>query len=245
MLFGLTDGETNPVGLDSPKERLTVKRILRKSAFVAVVLTLTFPTAALAVTSEHGGKPPAGTLFVLRGTLQAYSPAPSALTFGGVTITVSRSNHANKTLSGRTLSFPTSTNTRVVLHKGTFTAGDNGIVDVRAATLADLTDGVAPASEVVDQGAPIVLFVIRGTVSSYTGTPGTISETIKSSNHESSLLKAASPVMFTTGSKTKVVLHDGKPIANGDKVIVKIRAARNASVATLAADKAFQVIDQG
>ena len=223
-----------------------MKRILRKSAFLAVVLTLAFPTAALAAKAEHPGKP-SGTMFVLRGTLTAYTAATNGppVTPGLVTITVARSNHANKTLSGQTLSFLTSTDTRVVLHKGRFTVGDNGTVDVRATDAAALSTPGLTASAVIDHGAPMVLFVIRGTVSGYTGRPGTISVAIKSSNHERSFLKAASPVTFTTGSKTKVVLHDGNPITSGDNVVVKIRAAKNASVATLMADAAFQVIDRG
>lgn len=95
-----------------------------------------------------------------------------------------------------------------------------------------------------------VLFVVHGTVTAYTAangsTNGSISLTFKSSNHESSLLKAATqPLTFVVSSATKVVLDDGKPVASGDHVLVKLRAAKNAPVATLEATASFQIVDQG
>ena len=98
-----------------------------------------------------------------------------------------------------------------------------------------------------------VLFVIHGTVNAYTAvvgqTNGSISVTIKSSNFESSLLKAApQPVTFTVGPKTKITLHNGAAIAGGtpgDKVVVKLRAAKNATVPTLMGTAASQIVDQG
>ena len=90
-----------------------------------------------------------------------------------------------------------------------------------------------------------VLFVIHGTVTGYVAGVS-ISVTFKSSNHESSLLKAApQPVTFTVGPKTKITLHNGNAIAVGDKVVIKLRAAKNAPVATLTSTAASQVVDQG
>jgi hypothetical protein len=91
-----------------------------------------------------------------------------------------------------------------------------------------------------------VLFVIRGTLGAYTAangsTNGSIAITIKSSNHESTLLtKATQPVTFVVSSKTNVV----GTVKSGDDGVVKIRAARNASLATLQATAAAQLIDQG
>lgn len=91
-----------------------------------------------------------------------------------------------------------------------------------------------------------VLFVLRGTLGAYTAangsTNGSIAITIKSSNHESTLLtKATQPVVFVVSSKTNVV----GTVKSGDNGIVKIRAARNASVATLQTIAATQLIDQG
>ena len=95
-----------------------------------------------------------------------------------------------------------------------------------------------------------VTFVIHGTVTAYIPvagqTNGSISVTFKSSNFESSLLKAApQPVVFTVGPKTNITLHNGHAIAAGDKVVVKLRAAKNAPVATLTSTAASQVVDQG
>jgi hypothetical protein len=92
----------------------------------------------------------AKVMFVLRGTLTAYTAA-SGTTNGSVTITVKSSNHESTALKGSTLTFAVSSSTKI---DGTFTAGDNGIVKVRAAkktpsaTLTTLT-----AFQVIDQGA--------------------------------------------------------------------------------------------
>jgi hypothetical protein len=92
-----------------------------------------------------------------------------------------------------------------------------------------------------------VQFVLRGTLSAYTaanGTAnGTVSLTVKSSNFDSKTLKRMT-MTFVVNSKTKVVLHDGKAIANGvDTGVVKLRAAKNN--ATWTGLIASQVIDQG
>jgi hypothetical protein len=95
---------------------------------------------------------------------------------------------------------------------------------------------------------PAGLFVLRGTLSAYAAavgsTNGSISITVKGSNHESSLLKGTT-LKFTVDSKTDVVLHDGKPVANGDLGIVKVRAPKNSTATALQTDSASQVIDQG
>ena len=112
------------------------------------------------------------------------------------------------------------------------------------------TDKSSSASSNPDKDAAKVLFVIHGTVTAYTAangaTNGSISITFKSSNHESGALKGATqPLTFMVSSSTKVVLHDDKAIASGDTAAVKVRAAKNASVATLETTAAFQVVDQG
>ena len=90
-----------------------------------------------------------------------------------------------------------------------------------------------------------VLFVLRGTLTAYTAangtTNGSISITVRGSNHESSTLKSAGTLTFPVSSSTKVV---GTP-TSGHAGIVKIRAPKNSSAATLATLTAFQVIDQG
>jgi hypothetical protein len=91
-----------------------------------------------------------------------------------------------------------------------------------------------------------MLFVIRGTLGAYTAasgsTNGSIAITVTSSNHESTLLKnATQPLTFVVSSKTNVV----GTVTSGHDGIVKVRAAKNASVATLQTLTAVQLIDQG
>jgi len=95
-----------------------------------------------------------------------------------------------------------------------------------------------------------VIFAIHGTVVAYNAVVGqangSISATFKSSNFESSVLKnATQPVVFTLGPKTKITLHNGNAIAAGDKIVVKLRAAKNAPLSTLMSTAAFQIVDQG
>ncbi len=89
-----------------------------------------------------------------------------------------------------------------------------------------------------------VMFVLRGKLGAYTPatgtTDGSIAITVKSSNHESTLLES-STLTFAVSSKTTVV----GTVTSGDEGIVKVRAARNASAATLQTKTAFEMIDQG
>ena len=93
-----------------------------------------------------------------------------------------------------------------------------------------------------------VLYVLRGTLSKYTAAAGTtngsISITVKSSNFDSKTLKDTT-LILAVSSKTKIVLHNGKPIADNDNGIVKVRAPKHSSAATLQTLTAFQIIDKG
>ena len=95
---------------------------------------------------------------------------------------------------------------------------------------------------------PTVMWVLRGTLSKYTPATatvnGSISITVKSSNFDSTTLKHMT-LTFATNSKTNVVLHEGKPIANNDYGIVKVRAAKGSNATALQTKTAFEVIDQG
>ena len=95
---------------------------------------------------------------------------------------------------------------------------------------------------------PTVMWVLRGTLSKYTPATatvnGSISITVKSSNFDSTTLKTMT-LTFATNSKTTVVLHEGKPIANNDNGIVKVRAPKGSSATALTTKTAFEVIDQG
>ncbi len=103
------------------------------------------------------------------------------------------------------------------------------------------THPVTPASTNAKSGAAKVQFMLRGSLSAYTA-GSTVSITVKGANHDSSTLKGTTQIFIVT-SATKIVLHDGKAIANGDKGIVKFRAAKNNG--TWTGLTATQVIDQG
>jgi hypothetical protein len=95
--------------------------------------------------------------------------------------------------------------------------------------------------------AQTVQFVIRGTLGAYKAasgsTNGSIAITVSGSNHESTLLKnATQPLTFVVSSKTNLV----GTVTSGHDGIVEVRAAKNASVATLQTlAAAVQLIDQG
>jgi len=95
---------------------------------------------------------------------------------------------------------------------------------------------------------PTVMYVLRGTLSSYTAATssaaGSITIVVKTSNFEQKILKGTS-LTFVTGSTTRVVLHKGKPITNGDRAIVKVRAPKKSDATALQAKAAFQIVDQG
>ena len=95
-------------------------------------------------------------------------------------------------------------------------------------------------------GSAKVQFVLHGSLSAYTAasgaTNGTVSLTVKSSNLDSKTLKGMT-LVFVVTSKSKIVLHGGKAIADKDNGIVKFRAAKNTS--TWTGLTATQVIDQG
>ena len=91
----------------------------------------------------------AKVMFVLRGTLTAYTAA-NGTTNGSISITVKSSNVKSSSLKGSTLTFPVSSSTKIA---GTFTAGDNGIVKVRAAkSSSSATLQTLTAFQVIDQG---------------------------------------------------------------------------------------------
>lgn len=95
---------------------------------------------------------------------------------------------------------------------------------------------------------PTVLWVLRGTLSKFTAasgaTKGSISITVKSSNFDPKTLKGMK-LTFAIASKTKVVLHTHKPIVDGDRGIVKVRAPKGSDATALQTHTAFEVIDKG
>jgi hypothetical protein len=100
-------------------------------------------------------------------------------------------------------------------------------------------------STVADHPNPKVMFILHGKVTSYTA--GTsLGITVTSSNRDRAALTAGSAA-FTVmlNQNTKVTHHDGAAVTNGDRVLVQIRAAKNAQPADLAAIPAKQAVDQG
>jgi hypothetical protein len=95
---------------------------------------------------------------------------------------------------------------------------------------------------------PKVLYVLRGKLSRYTPangtTNGSISITVNGSNFDSKTLKTQT-LVFPVSSSTKVVLHAGKAIADNDKGIVKVKAAKHTASADLQKLTATQIVDQG
>ena len=75
-------------------------------------------------------------------------------------------------------------------------------------------------------------------------TAGSISITVR--GDESGLGEAQGMTLtFATNAKTTVVLHNDKPIADGDRGIVRVRAAKSSDATALQTHTAFAVIDQG
>jgi hypothetical protein len=119
-----------------------------------------------------------------------------------------------------------------------------------ASTNANSNKGSTTTTKTTHGSTVTVLWVLRGTIGSYKAangsTNGSISLTVKSSSLETIMLKAAAqPLGFIVSSKTKIELHNGKPLASGDRVTVKVRAPKNSSAAALSTMTAFQVLDQG
>jgi hypothetical protein len=129
---------------------------MRKFLIATVCLALLVPAAAVAKgkPTNPGSQSKAApkVMYVLKGTLTAYTPA-NGTTNGSVTIMVKSSNHHGASLKNQSLTFAVSSATKIV---GTFTANDKGIVNLRGAK-AGLGDpasfGALVAKQVIDQGA--------------------------------------------------------------------------------------------
>ena len=108
---------------------------------------------------------------------------------------------------------------------------------------ATSTTGTSSQASAKGQSAK-VMFVLRGKLGTYTAangsTNGSIAITVSRSNHESSALKNAT-LTFAVSSSTKL----GGTITSGHNGTIKVRAAKNASTATLQTLTAVQVNDQG
>ena len=135
---------------------------MKKGILLAVAAALMIaPAAAMAKRGPHGhgGRK---VVYVLHGTLSAYTPYNNSIygpTDGSITIAVRHANRHSRALKSMTLTFAVGPHTRIWLRHGvsTITDGDRGIVTVRAAKrihrahLATTLQG-ATARQIVDQG---------------------------------------------------------------------------------------------
>lgn len=128
-----------------------------RKLLVFLALALAVPSLALAAKPPAPGKTPQ-VMYVLKGTLTAYTPANGA-TNGSVSILVKAANHHGASLKAQTLTFPVSSLTKVVTPGGAaLTLNDKGIVKVRGPKKIGATDNLATVLQaltgfqVIDQG---------------------------------------------------------------------------------------------
>jgi hypothetical protein len=120
---------------------------------------------------------------------------------------------------------------------------------------------ITPAAAMASHGnkggksAPKVMYVLRGKLSAYTPynagtqTAGSITIAVSGANYHGKALKGQS-LTFPVGANTKISLENGvAAIADGDRGIVKVKAAKKIAAAdlaaTLQATTARQIVDQG
>jgi hypothetical protein len=109
-----------------------------RNALVCLAVALALPTSVAFAKSPHSnpgthGKSAPKVLYILKGTLSAYTPAGS--TDGQISITVNHSNYHGRALKGQLLTFTVTTKTRITFRNGTTADqidGAKGIVTVRA-----------------------------------------------------------------------------------------------------------------
>jgi hypothetical protein len=128
---------------------------MRTIALVGMLAALAVPAALAAKPPKPNSNAAKPTIsYVLRGTLTAYTPANGA-TNGSVTIViksaVSGTNHVASALKGQTATLVVTSRTSVTLHKGHFTAKDNGVVALRAQKGLASAAGQT-ATKIIDQG---------------------------------------------------------------------------------------------
>ena len=105
-----------------------------KKAIVLVVVALAIPTSvAFAKASPTRGKSNPMVMYVLKGTLSSYTAATTGVD-GSISITVNHSNYHGRALKDQTLTFSTTTNTRVTFTSGAtqITDGSKGVLKFRA-----------------------------------------------------------------------------------------------------------------
>ena len=105
-----------------------------KRAIVFLVVALAIPTSvALAKGTPNHGKSNPRVMYVLKGTLSSYQQASSTAD-GSISITVNHSNYHGRLLKDQTLTFPTTSTTKVGFPNGAtvITDGDKGVLKFKA-----------------------------------------------------------------------------------------------------------------
>lgn len=229
-----------------------------------IVVALVTAVAALAAASAaFAGDSHGRTLFRFVGQLQS-APAGSTLT-----VTVQGGNRpALRAMLGQsqTQSFATGPRTEflkwsngvpTVVTIGSLAQGDYVAVNVRAGRDASLADLLAtPAGIVGDHGPTLVkpdkpLYLFRGTLVSAAG--GTVTVDVRGGNHRALRLLIGQPSRqaFATGAETVFLLWQGRVptvtdaahLKVGDRIVVRIRADRGASLAEVEATAARRVAE--
>lgn len=119
-----------------------------KKAIVFLVVALAIPTSvALAKGTPNHGKSNPRVMYVLKGTLSNYTAA-AGTTDGQISITVNHSNYHGRLLKGQTLTFSTTSKTKVLFPNGatTITTGDKGVLKFKAPLARKATDATALAT---------------------------------------------------------------------------------------------------
>jgi hypothetical protein len=136
-----------------------------RKLLVVLALALAVPSLALAAkppvpgnSQQSHGKAAPQVMYVLKGTLTAYTAA-NGTTNGSVSVLVKSANHHGATLRGQTLTFPVASATKVVTGTGTAVAvNDKGLVQIRGPKTIPSTANLATvlqaltARQVIDQG---------------------------------------------------------------------------------------------
>jgi hypothetical protein len=130
-------------------------------------------------------------------------------------------------------------------------AGALAAVAVPAGALAakPATHPTHPTTPAATNAAkPTVTFVLHGTLTGYTAvngtTNGSVSLTISGSNHVAKSLQKQT-LTFAIAPAAKVQLHNGAPIAVGDRAVVKVRATKASAASLQSASSIAQLLDQG
>jgi hypothetical protein len=132
-----------------------------KKAIVLLVVALAIPTSvAFAKGPGTHGKSNPKVMYVLKGTLFAYTAATSTAE-GQISITVNHANYHGRKLKGQTLTFSTTSHTRVTFKHSTATTisdGAKGVLKFKAplrmgagTDIATVLPTMAKALHIIDQ----------------------------------------------------------------------------------------------